>query len=90
MKDSFRALLIHRLPHTLICLTDPTPKPVAMASDLLAQGIRAILIVDNCGQELHRQLSEVCKASESHLSLLTIEFYIQDDLPEKTDVFDER
>jgi hypothetical protein len=61
-----------------------------MASDLLAQGIRAILIVDNCGQELHRQLSEVCKASESHLSLLTIEFYIQDDLPEKTDVFDER
>jgi hypothetical protein len=66
----------------------PNPQPVAMASDLLAQGMRAILIVDNCGQELHRQLSEVCKASESHLSLLTIEFDIQDDLPEGTDVFD--
>ena len=66
----------------------PIPQPVAMASDLVAQGIRAILIVDNCGQELHRQLSEVCKASGSHLSLLTIEFDIQDDLPEGTDVFD--
>lgn len=66
----------------------PNPQPVAMASDLLAQGKRAILIVDNCGQELHRQLSEVCKASGSHLSLLTIEFDIQDDLPEGTDVFD--
>jgi hypothetical protein len=59
-----------------------------MASDLLAQGKRAILIVDNCGQELHRQLSEVCKASGSRLSLLTIEFDIQDDLPEGTDVFE--
>jgi hypothetical protein len=66
----------------------PNPQPVAMASDLLAQGKRAILIVDNCGQELHRQLSEVCKASGSRLSLLTIEFDIQDDLPEGTDVFD--
>ncbi|MGD0940840.1 MAG: hypothetical protein ABR905_14130 [Terracidiphilus sp.] len=66
----------------------PKPQPVAIASDLLAQGIRAILIVDNCGQELHRQLSEVCRASGSHLSLLTVEFDIQDDLPEGTDVFD--
>jgi hypothetical protein len=66
----------------------PDPQPVAMASDLLAQGIRAILIVDNFGQELHRQLSEVCRASGSRLSLLTIEFDIQDDLPEGTDVFD--
>jgi hypothetical protein len=66
----------------------PNPQPVAMASDLLAQGKRAILIIDNCGQELHRQLSEVCKASGSHLSLLTIEFDIQDDLPEGTDVFE--
>ena len=59
-----------------------------MASDLAALRLRAILIVDNCGQELHRQLSEVCRASESRLSLLTIEFDIQDDLPEGTDVFD--
>jgi hypothetical protein len=66
----------------------PNPQPVAMASELAAQQTRAILIVDNCGQELHRQLSEVCKASGSRLSLLTIEFDIQDDLPEGTDVFD--
>jgi hypothetical protein len=68
----------------------PSPQPVAMASDLAAQQARAILIVDNCGQELHRQLSEVCKASGSQLSLLTIEFDIQDDLPEGTDVIDLR
>lgn len=66
----------------------PNPQPVAMASDLVAQGRRAILIVDNCGQELHGQLSEVCRELGSRLSLLTIEFDIQDDLPEGTDVFD--
>jgi len=66
----------------------PDPQPVSMASDLAAQQSRAILIVDNCGQELHRQLSEVCRALGSRLSLLTVEFDIQDDLPEGTEVFD--
>jgi hypothetical protein len=67
---------------------EPNPQPVAMASDLAARKDRAILIVDNCGQELHRRLSEVCRASGCRLSLLTIVYDIQDDLPEGTDVFD--
>jgi hypothetical protein len=61
--------------------------PSAMASDLLASRKRAILVVDNCGPELHRRITEVCQRPESRLSAITIEYDVQDDEPEGTDVF---
>ena len=67
---------------------DPTPQPVALASDLVTQRKRAIVIVDNCPPDLHRRLSEVCRGSGSQLSLLTVEYDIQEDQPEGTDVFE--
>jgi hypothetical protein len=67
---------------------DPDPQPVGMVSDLLASRSRAVVVVDNCGSELHRRLSEVCRVQGSTLSVITIEYDIQDDKPEGTEVFE--
>jgi hypothetical protein len=66
---------------------DPDPQPVGLASDLIASKSRAILIVDNCAADLHRRLSDVCRAPGSLLSIVTVEYDIRDDDPEETDVF---
>ena len=64
---------------------DPDPQPIGLASGLIAS--RAILVIDNCPPDLHRRLSETCRASASLLSLVTVEYDIRDDDPEETDVF---
>jgi hypothetical protein len=65
----------------------PNPEPNALASELVATRKRAILIIDNCRPELHRQLADSCRSVDSQLSLITIEYDVQDDIPEGTDVF---
>ncbi len=65
----------------------PDPQPITLASNLVAQRMRAILVIDNCPQELHRRLSELVRAAGSTVSVITIEYDIQDDEPEGTDVF---
>jgi hypothetical protein len=67
---------------------DPTPQPIALATELVAKETRAILIIDNCAPELHRELVKVCGSQSSLLSLLTIEYDVHEDLPEKTGVFE--
>jgi hypothetical protein len=67
---------------------DPSPQPVALASDLISQRGRAVLIVDNCQPELHRTLTKTCRQTDSTLSLLTVEYDVRDDQPEDTDVFE--
>lgn len=69
---------------------NPVPQPLAVASELVAQCRRHVLVIDNCHPELHRSLSEICRRPESRLSLLTIEYDVKDDLPEDTDVFELR
>ena len=66
---------------------DPDPQPVGLASGLIASKARAILVVDNCKPELHRRLSDTCRAHESLLSVVTVEYDLRDDDPEETDVF---
>ena len=66
---------------------DPDPQPVLLASDLIASKTRAILVIDNCPPDLHRRLSEVCRAPESLVSVVTVEYDVRDDTPEDTDVF---
>ena len=66
---------------------DPDPQPVGLASDLVASQTRAVLVVDNCPPDLHRRLAEVCRSTNSLLSLVTVEYDIRDDDPEETDVF---
>ena len=75
----------------LVVYTDmndnPSPQPTAMISDLIASRTRAIVVVDNCAPDLHRRLTEVCLASDSLISTITVEYDVQDDEPEGTDVF---
>jgi hypothetical protein len=66
---------------------EPNPSPKGLASDLNAGQTRAILVIDNCPPELHRQLSDVARAKGSTISVITIEYDIQEDEPEGTDVF---
>jgi hypothetical protein len=65
----------------------PDPPPVGLASDLIAAATRAILVIDNCPPELHRQLSEVGRAPGTTISVISIEYDIREDRPEGTDVF---
>ena len=81
----------HCLSKRNVCYTDisdgPVPTPIEMAYQLVALKKRVVLIVDNCPPDLHNKLTEICTGSESHLSLLTVEYDIKEDLPENTDVF---
>lgn len=51
------------LPPSLAIYTnlsdDPDPQPTGLASDLIANRTRVILIVDNCPPDLHRRLAEI-------------------------------
>lgn len=76
---------------SLICYTDmskePDPSPIVMAEQLVGNEERGILIVDNCPPNLHRELVKIIGKDGSQISLLTIEYDVQEDLPEETDVF---
>ena len=65
----------------------PDPIPLHFISDLKQQNERFIVIVDNCGKEEHSKLTKSITNVDSQISLLTIEYDISDDLPEKTQVF---
>lgn len=66
---------------------EPDPSPQALLEKLASFGQRCILIVDNCGPELHGRLAKAIKDSNIRVSLLTIEYDISDDEPEGTDIF---
>ncbi len=63
------------------------PSPEAMLTRLIQGGQRVVLIIDNCNAGTHEALTKLCKESTAQVSLLTVEYDIQDDLPEKTAVF---
>ncbi|MDP4025168.1 hypothetical protein Q8W71_21280 [Methylobacterium sp. NEAU 140] len=66
---------------------EPDPQPGGLTADLITGRTRAILIVDNCPPETHRRLADIVTAADSTVSLLTIEYDIQDGEPEDTAVF---
>jgi hypothetical protein len=68
----------------------PDPQPGGLASDLVAVGTRAILVIDNCAPDLHARLAEIARKPTSQLSVLTIEYDIREDQPEGTDVYEVR
>ena len=65
----------------------PDPPPISLAADLIAARTRAVLIIDNCGPDLHQRLAEIRRAPNSLLSVITIEYDVRDDLPEGTIAF---
>jgi hypothetical protein len=64
---------------------DPTARD--MARQLVGAGERSFLIVDNCNPATHSELAKICGASDSHVSLLSVEYDVRDDEPEHTEVF---
>ncbi|ALN88649.1 lexA DNA binding domain protein [Lysobacter capsici] len=78
------------LPTQLVVYTDtaesPSPAPLSLIDELIANNRRAIVVIDNCSSQLHNQLTSRCKASK-HISLLTIEYDIREDRPDETNVF---
>jgi hypothetical protein len=65
--------------------TSPTARD--MARELIARRQRAILVVDNCNPSTHSELARLCASEASEVSLITIEYDVRDDEPERTDVF---
>jgi hypothetical protein len=65
----------------------PKPDPCNFAELVKALKIRAFIVVDNCPPDLHKRLTEVCSASGSLVSLITVEYDVRDDYPEETEVY---
>tara|TARA_R110002096_G_scaffold326134_1_gene520035 strand:- start:17980 stop:21780 length:3801 start_codon:yes stop_codon:yes gene_type:complete len=64
----------------------PSPDPVEVAKQLIESRSDGFLIVDNCKPDLHRTLTSICKSSDSKLNLITVEYDVQDDIQEETEV----
>lgn len=82
---------VSALPRSDALYTDisdnPDPVPQEMLSRLVHDSHRVVLIVDNCGIELHRKLAAKLSNSNSPLSIITVEYDINDDEPQNTDIF---
>ncbi|MBX5084256.1 hypothetical protein HJB56_16040 [Rhizobium lentis] len=63
------------------------PQPTAMVETLISGSVPTVLVIDNCGQELHKRLTELVARASSRVSLLTVEYDIRDDLPEATSCY---
>ncbi|NKG34031.1 hypothetical protein [Acinetobacter junii] len=63
----------------------PNPQPQHFVEELIQKQQPYILIIDNCGQDAHGSLTK--KIKDTQIALLTIEYDVQDDLPESTEVY---
>lgn len=64
----------------------PDPNPQHFIEQMIEENKPTLVIVDNCGQELHSSLTKSVKDSEK-ISLLTIEYDVNDGLPEETSIY---
>lgn len=64
----------------------PDPNPQHFIEQMIEENKPTLVIVDNCGQELHSSLTKSIKGSEK-ISLLTIEYDVNDGLPEETSIY---
>lgn len=78
-------------PRSLALYTDgggeQTPTATQMIQQLAARQQRAVVVVDNCGAQLHRELARHVQRVPPIVSLLTIEYDVREDGPEDTEVF---
>lgn len=67
--------------------TSPQPTPEQLIQSIHHnKDEKIIFIIDNCGKDLHANLTKLIKNNQN-TSLLTIEYDIKDDLPEETEVY---
>jgi hypothetical protein len=79
------------VPASQVVYTDladsPSPTPAALFEALLVSGGHTIVVVDNCGAELHQRLNDLTHRSLGRISLLTIEYDVREDVAESTVCF---
>ncbi|TPN03015.1 hypothetical protein [Mesorhizobium sp. B2-1-5] len=63
---------------------DPRPVPIHLVEALHAREDRGLLVVDNCGFDLHQRLTEKVQQPNSVLSLVTVEYDLREHIPEGT------
>lgn len=63
---------------------DPEPLPGAMVQKLLNEQSDCVVVVDNCGYEAHNKLTEKIAKHSNSIALVTVEYDIQDNIPENT------
>lgn len=63
------------------------PDPIQLADRLIAGGHSALLVIDNCSEQLHRSINQRCCQENSTVRLLTVEYDIKEDVPAETDVY---
>ena len=61
-----------------------TPQPAMMVEALVQSDADSVVVVDNCGPDVHQRLTEIAKRPGSKIRLITVEYDIRDDLPEGT------
>jgi hypothetical protein len=66
---------------------ETVPTAREMARRLVDTDKRAILIVDNCNPATHGELARICAGNAGQVSLITVEYDVSDDEPERTEVF---
>lgn len=80
-----------RLEPSLTVYTDyseeTSPSARDMARGMVDRDQRAILVVDNCNPATHSELVRLCTSEASRISLITVEYDVRDDEPERTEVF---
>jgi len=62
----------------------PNPLPYAILEALIIANSDCIVVIDNCGQDVHQKLTELVKRPDSKLKLITVEYDIRDHQPEST------
>ncbi|KGT80469.1 hypothetical protein MA20_07730 [Bradyrhizobium japonicum] len=58
------------------------PQPSMIVDALVKSDADCVVVVDNCGQDVHQRLAEIAKRPGSRIRLITVEYDIRDDLPE--------
>jgi len=66
---------------------EPDPAPQIFLEQLVSIDSSTIVIVDNCGIATHNKLTSYLKNKTVNIKLITIEYDIQDDIPEKTSCY---
>ena len=78
------------LDETTVIYTDTgvdlNPSASRMIEQLILEGRRATVVVDNCSSALHSQLANCVRQTKNDIQLITVEYDIRDDQPEMTDV----
>ena len=80
------------LDTSIVAYTDqgfsPQPSAREMMQKLGANGLRAIIVVDNCNPATHQALTKIVATYPTYISLITVEYDVMDDEPEETQVFE--